>query len=426
MNALRRLLAFILIPVLVLPLGICAAAAEADADELILQLINYYRYYQEDAQTDYSLLLDEMANQDPALAESWNGIMDFWIHLNRDMQVHEPVLPDGLADDDSLCIVVMGFYLHPDGSIRKELEDRLNVALASAEKYPNSYILCTGGGTAAENRKVTEAGQMSKWLIRHGIAENRIITETKASSTIENAVFGCELLYRDYPRIKSLAVITSDYHVRRSCLYFNTQAAMDAYSAGCAPIQVVAGASCYIKGESPTDVETQAEGMSILTGLKLDDLDQPALSVMEAISVSTSGVRALYSSGRSQDISGNVSYEALDFSGSDIRTVTVTYVQADVTWQIVCNAEDIPADAIIHIPSEQTSETAPVLTATEAAVPVPPENTAPSDAAAASVTEPAQQVIPRNAAVWIAVVCVLMLTVLLIMKRCRSHRQIPE
>ena len=121
MNALRRLLAFILVLALVLPLGASATAAEIGTDSLILQLINYYRCYQEDAQTDYGLLLDEMAVQNPALAESWRGIMNFWIRLNRDMQVHEPILPDGLPDDDSLCIVVMGFYLQPDGGIRKGL-----------------------------------------------------------------------------------------------------------------------------------------------------------------------------------------------------------------------------------------------------------------------------------------------------------------
>ena len=424
MNSLRRLLAFILVLALVLPLGTSATAAETDTDSLILQLINYYRCYQEDAQTDYGLLLDEMAVQNPALAESWRGIMDFWIRLNRDMQVHEPILPDGLPDDDSLCIVVMGFYLQPDGGIRKELEARLQVTLASAEKYPNAYILCTGGGTAAENRKVTEAGQMKKWLTGHGIAEDRIITETKASSTIENAVFGCELLYRDYPQINSLAVITSDYHVRRSCLYFNTQAAMDAYSADCAPIRVVSGASCPIKGESPTDVETQAEGMCILTGLKLDDPEQPVLSVLEEITVSPSGVRALYSSGRSLDISDKAVYDALDFSGSEIRTVTVTYEENGETRSIIVNMEEVPANAAINLPAAQSSEEAPVLLITEATenTSVPTEEREPADSVAASVTKPAHQVLSLRAALWIALACVVMLIVLLKVKSYR-HRQ---
>ena len=90
---------------------------------------------------DYDLILEEMAKQDPALAETWDHILSFWIGLNREMEVMDPILPDGLPTDDSLCIVVMGFYLESDGGIRKELEDRLNVALASAEKYPNAKIL---------------------------------------------------------------------------------------------------------------------------------------------------------------------------------------------------------------------------------------------------------------------------------------------
>lgn len=55
--------------------------------------------------------------------------------------MYNDVLPDGLPDTDELCIVVLGFQLNPDGSMRDELINRLNVALRSAEKYPNAYIV---------------------------------------------------------------------------------------------------------------------------------------------------------------------------------------------------------------------------------------------------------------------------------------------
>ena len=386
MTALRRLLAFILVLVLIPAAPV--RAAETGTDELIRQLINYYRYYQAEARTDCLLLLDELQEQDPALAESWKGIMDFWTHLNRDMQVHEPILPDGLPDDDSLCIVVMGFYLHSDGSIRKELEDRLNVALKSAEKYPNAYILCTGGGTASENRKATEAGQMARWLSKHGIREDRIITETKASSTIENAVFGCELLYREYPQVRSLAVITSDYHVRRSCLYFHTQSALDAYNANCAPMQVVAGASCTIRGESPTDIETQAEGMSILTGLDTDHMSQPQLSQLERIEVGGTTryrpgepldltVSAVYSSGRSREVTEGITYSGLDLEKTGIQTLTVTYREGDAVQTATIGIELLPAptEAVPTLPCP----TEPTVEAMDPSNEVPQESPADSD-----------------------------------------------
>ena len=197
MNIFRKFCALLLVLVLLLPLTSGVSAAETSADDLIRQMINYYHHYQADAQTDIDLLLEELEKQSPSLADRWDGILDFWIHLNKDMSVHDPVLPDGLPNDNSLCIVIMGFYLEANGEIRQELADRLNVALASAEKYPNAYILCTGGGTASKNAKVTEAGQMAQWLTDRGISQERIITETKASSTIENAKLGCDLLYRD-------------------------------------------------------------------------------------------------------------------------------------------------------------------------------------------------------------------------------------
>ncbi len=355
MKTIRKIIILFLVLALVLPLVLTARAAETTADDLILQIINYYRYYQDEARTDFDLLLEEMEELDPALAESWEGILDFWTRLNRDMNVHESILPDGLPNDDSLCIVVMGFYLEPDGGIREELKKRLEVTLASAEKYPNAYILCTGGGTASNNKKVTEAGQMAAWLEKQGISKDRIITETEASSTIENAIFGCELLYRDYPQIRSLAVITSDYHVRRSCLYFNTQAALDAYSAKAEPIQVLAGASCPIKGESATDVETQAEGMCILNDLKLTG-SKPTLSVLQEITVSSeSGVQAVYSSGVQKDISGKVTYEVLEMDGNAPKTVTVTYVVNGQTHTTVAKMEDLPKDAKVTLPAMELS-----------------------------------------------------------------------
>ena len=85
-----------------------------------------------------------------------------WSWINSDMPVYEDILPDGLAMDDSLCIVVMGFGLNEDGSIRPELEKRLTVALRSAVKYPNAWILVTGGQTGAAEG-VTEAGQMAAY-----------------------------------------------------------------------------------------------------------------------------------------------------------------------------------------------------------------------------------------------------------------------
>lgn len=378
MTILKRFTALILAAILLFSVGITAQAKEESTDTLVRKLINYYQYHQAEAEFDFQLILAEIEKKDPALANTWRGILDFWIHLNRDMQVHSNVLPDGLPEDDSLCIAVMGYYLHSDGRLRDQLVARLNVALESAKKYPNCYILCTGGGTASENEKATEAGQMAKWLIRKGIDPDRIIVEDDAMSTIQNAQYGCRLLYRDYPQVKYLAVVTSDYHIFRSCLYFNTQAALESYENGTDPIQVIANATCRIQPNAESDLETQVEGMSILTGLSVSDMKKPPLSKLEAIQVSGQTeyelgedlqltVDALYTSGYTRDVTAHAKFFGFDFGKSGTQTVTVSYAEGDFARAAAIDvfvAE--PPTAAPTIPEEPTpapTETEPVYTA---------------------------------------------------------------
>ena len=133
-------------------------AAQPDTDTYVQQLIAYYRDDQEDAETDIARVLSEMAEVDTQKAEAWTQIMDYWSYVNTDMPVNLNVAPDGLAQDDSLCIVILGFALNIDGTMKDDLIGGLETGLASAEKYPNAYVVVTGGGQAAGNPNVTEGG----------------------------------------------------------------------------------------------------------------------------------------------------------------------------------------------------------------------------------------------------------------------------
>lgn len=115
--------------------------------------------------------------------------MEYWDYVNTDMNVNVDVLPDGLPNDDSLCITVLGVALNDDGTMKDELVGRLQTALASAQKYPNAYVAVTGGGTAKNNLNATEADQMAAWMIANGLDENRLIVENKSKSTVQNAQF---------------------------------------------------------------------------------------------------------------------------------------------------------------------------------------------------------------------------------------------
>lgn len=138
-------------------------------------------------------LLAELGRVNRDSADKWREIMERWAESDSAMPVNMGVLPDGLADGNQLCIIVLGFQLNPDGSMQEELIGRLQAARRSAEKYPDAYILCTGGGTAAASA-ITEAEAMAAWLRENGIPEQRILLENQSLTTAENAIYTHQLL----------------------------------------------------------------------------------------------------------------------------------------------------------------------------------------------------------------------------------------
>ena len=148
-------------------------------------MISYYSTYQSTAKTDIQRLVEKLKALNSTKGEEWEKIMKYGDYVNTDMNVNV----DGLPNDDSLCITVLGVALNDDGTMKDELVGRLQTALASAQKYPNAYVAVTGGGTAKNNPNATEADQMEAWIIANGLDENRLIVENKSKSTVQNAQF---------------------------------------------------------------------------------------------------------------------------------------------------------------------------------------------------------------------------------------------
>ncbi len=157
--------------------------------------------------------------------------------------LNDGVLPDGLPDTDELCLVALGFQLEPDGTMRDELIERLKVVLNSARKYPHAYIVCTGGGTAAENESASEAGEMAKWLAEHGVDKKRIIVEDNSITTAQNALFTYDILVSLYPSVKKLAIVSSDYHIATGELLFKAESVIRANTPGNERFEVVSNAA---------------------------------------------------------------------------------------------------------------------------------------------------------------------------------------
>ena len=210
--------------------------------------------------------LDALEAESPAEGALWRRIMTDWVRLNEAGFEDHRVLPDDLPQDDSLCIVVFGYGLGADGSIQPELEDRLYVALNAARQYPNAYVAVTGGQTS-EVAGVTEGGQMAAWLRAQGVAESRLIVEDQALSTTQNAANTYKLLTSAYSQVKTLAVVTSDYHVACAGVLLQIWSDYQSQVNGAPALNVAAGVSCAT--DTPVGdgmLSSQARGIAQITG----------------------------------------------------------------------------------------------------------------------------------------------------------------
>ncbi len=209
-----------LILALILTIAVMVSAAAENTQEPAQALIERIVVsYAADGTRDEQAL-SVLTSLDPALGEKWTGIMNLW---EAPVTVNEE-LPDGLPEDDSLCLVGLGFQLNPDGTMRDELIERLKVILAAAVKYPDAVIVCTGGGTAADNPSATEAGKMAEWLISHGADPSRVIAEEHSLTTAQNAVCTFDILEKKHPQVRQIAIISSDYHIATGTLLFGAEA----------------------------------------------------------------------------------------------------------------------------------------------------------------------------------------------------------
>lgn len=210
------LLLVLLFGVLIRP--VTKKAAPRDTNEILRELVRPHAMG-----LNEESLLRELQEADERAAAQWQEILIRWEASGNDMVLNQNILPDGLPGDDSLCLIVLGYQLKPDGTMQEELLGRLKTALSCAEKYPNCRILCTGGGTASQNPDTTEADAMAKWLMDNGIASERIIVENQSLTTTQNAIFSHRILQQEYPEITDIALVSSDYHIPWASILFDTQ-----------------------------------------------------------------------------------------------------------------------------------------------------------------------------------------------------------
>ena len=233
-------------------------------DDIVNDILTCYGSDDANKDEQYASLFSELEEEDSLKAELVQGILDYCDYLNSDdFTINDSVLPDGLPETNELCIVVLGYQLNDDGSMKNELKGRLNVALNCAEKYPNAYILVTGGGTAKNNKTATEADQMAEYLEKNGVSSERIIIENKSLTTVQNAIFSEDILRENYPEVTSIAIVSSDYHIGYGSLLFEAYSILTEEKVSDKNLSVISNAA-YKTSNKPFSVQSQMKGFSEL------------------------------------------------------------------------------------------------------------------------------------------------------------------
>ena len=100
-------------------------ASESGETDIINEMISYYSTYQSTAKIDIQRLVEKLKALNSTKGEEWEKIMEYWDYVNTDMNVNV----DGLPNDDSLCITVLGVALNDDGTMKDELVGRVQTDL---------------------------------------------------------------------------------------------------------------------------------------------------------------------------------------------------------------------------------------------------------------------------------------------------------
>ena len=174
-----------------------------------------------------------------------------------------------------------------------------------------------------------------------------------------------------------LAVVTSDYHLPRSCLLFHAQTNLEAVKTGLDPLVIAANASYATSRGGPESISSQLSDLSRLADVAVSGMPEPPLSKLDRIEVSGNtrydvGVEpslqviAHYDTGLYRDVSRRVEIFGLDPATAGVQKVTIAYEEGDTLASAKLEIEMLAVETVppTQAPTEAPTEPA----ATEAAV----------------------------------------------------------
>ncbi len=128
------------------------------------------------------------------------------------MVLEIPIIRGAVSEPDKNAdyVIVLGAKVNGTKPSRV-LRQRLDAATEYAEQNKSAEIIVTGGKGADE--AISEAEAMKNYLVKKGIAGDRIITENNAADTGENLEFSKNIIG---DTDKNIVIVTSDFHMYRA------------------------------------------------------------------------------------------------------------------------------------------------------------------------------------------------------------------
>ena len=110
------------------------------------------------------------------------------------------------------AIIVLGAQVKPNRTLSVQLTWRMDAAAEAFEKKNVPIVVC---GAQGGDEPCPEAEAMRDYLIGKGIPEEMILTDPDSFNTNEN-LENAQRLLEEFPGVKRVLIVTSDYHVARS------------------------------------------------------------------------------------------------------------------------------------------------------------------------------------------------------------------
>ncbi|MBO6047554.1 MAG: YdcF family protein [Erysipelotrichaceae bacterium] len=226
-------------------------------------------------------------------------------------------------------------YMEP--FMKDELVGRCDVLIRLMKAYPNSLLFCTGGGTSKSDTNITEGMVMKAYILQTGEVEaDRIFTEDKASNTVENGLYSMPEIIAE--GVKTMTIVSSDYHVRRGNVIFKGVAQRYAVATNTKAVELI-GQIGYSAAEQYDSTYNKDTKENLMMRLQMGLASTIGVSGTDAITgIEVSGkteykvgdeldlqTKAIYSVTGEKDVSSEVEYTGFDSSTIGTQTVTATY-----------------------------------------------------------------------------------------------------